>query len=132
MSDPYTTAIPIGLPMLTDDRRGWRHRGEDLGMHVSRAAGLVTPEQVAEMMAIRMSMFHPNSRCGVLAMHSKTEPMKSLIQGKLVQSVPCPRTGRHRHLYTLTEVGERVLLAVAEHAMVQTGAMAQDELPDDD
>lgn len=109
-----------------------RHRGEDLGVHVSRVAGLVTPEQVAEMMAIRLSMFHPDTRCGVLAMHSKAEPMKSLIQGRLVRSEPCPRTGSHRHLYTLTEVGERVLLAAAERAMIQTGAMAEAELSDDD
>lgn len=100
---------------------------EDTGMLVSRLAKQVTPDQVAEMSAIRWASFN-KSRCPILLLHRAGEVMAPLEQWGMIEWRDPPRGGGWLKskwgMPCLTELGERVLHHVAENAMVAGGVMA--------
>ena len=107
-------------------------RRMDLGMRVAALSRTITPAQVAEMLAIRLAMFHPE-RVPILASYSKDETHAPLIRAGILTSRQPDGWNRGWRMMTLTELGERVLLHVAEEAMLATRRMAPDpEIEDDE
>jgi hypothetical protein len=102
----------------------------DIGMRVGVLAKRVTPDQVAEMMAVRLFNMHA-SQCQTHPMHWKGEGVYvSLIQWGIIEPETVPGWPRGWKHARLTELGERVLLSLAEDALVATGKMAPLDPPE--
>lgn len=100
---------------------------QDMGMRVAAAAKVVTPDQVAELVAIRLSQFHPKDRCPILRSYQGDELHGPLEQAGIIEWQD-PRRGpgwrkKQWGVPVLAEFGERVLLNIAEDAMIEAGRM---------
>ncbi len=102
----------------------------DMGMRVAKAAKEITPDQMAELFAIRLANFH-ESQCPTALVHwlrgtpSAVLRDAGMIHSEIVRGWPFGwRRAR------ITEFGERVLLSVAERAMVAQGRMKSLDPPE--
>ena len=116
-----------------------RIRYRDPGHRVSvLAAHFVTPEQVAELFAVKLLSLG-KARMPILASHYHSDTIGPLVRrGLLRWELPTPentgsdhRWGRKWRVTILTDLGERVLLDVAEQAMVANGTMMAINQEDD-
>jgi hypothetical protein len=116
-----------------------RTRYRDPGHRVSvLASQFVTPMQVAELFAVKLLSLD-KTRMPIHASHYHSDTIGPLVRrGLLRWERPTPentgrsyrrgsgwdhRWGREWRVTILTDLGERVLLEVAEQAMVATGRM---------
>lgn len=98
---------------------------------VHRIAVETTPKQVAELLAIRLAMFH-RSRMPILQSHWQDPDIQPLIRRRLITWRRVHGWSSRFRMPTLTELGERVLLDLAEDAMVRVGVCAPFTSADDD
>lgn len=99
----------------------------DLGHRVAILAAQVTPAEVAELLAVRLANMHLEQAPTHPAHWEGDGIYVCLVQMGLVvpkQVPPCSNPGWK--IAELTNLGERVLLRVAETAMVATGRMARE------
>ena len=104
-------------------------RRPDLGQRIADLANLVTPEHVAELFAVRLANMH-ETQTPTHPSHWRPDGVYApLVKAKLIVGEPAPDwSGRGWKRARLTNLGERVLLSVAEQAMVETGRMARFEV----
>lgn len=102
----------------------------DKGMRISVLTKRVTPDQLAEMLAIRLANMH-ESQCPTHPMHWHGEDVyKPLVAWGIVRPEVVRGWPRGWKRAQLTELGERVLLSLAEDALVRTGKMTPLDPPD--
>lgn len=95
----------------------------DLGKRVHVLARLMPPEAVAELFAIRAANQYP-TQCPIHGSHWSGPIYLPLMRLKLVKPEFMEGWPRGYRRPQITALGERVLLRVAELAMVETGRMA--------
>ena len=96
----------------------------DLGMRVVALANEVTPDQVAEMLAVRLANMH-ETQCPTHVSHWRPEGVYApLVKRKMIVGQRVPDWPRGWKKALLTNTGERVLLHIAERAMVAQGVVA--------
>ena len=99
----------------------------DLGHRVATLAAEVTPSEVAELLATRLQNMHPEQAPAHPAHWKGDGIFVRLVQMGLVAPKEFPRRYNPGwKIAELTNLGERVLLRVAETAMVATGRMARE------
>lgn len=98
---------------------------------VHRLAVETTPTQVAELLAIRLAMFY-RSRTPLLQSHWRDPDIQPLIRRRMITWRRVNGWSARYRMPTLTELGERVLLDLAEDAMVRVGVCAPFTSADDD
>jgi hypothetical protein len=91
-------------------------------LHVSRS---MTPEQVAELLAIHRSSLNV-CRIPILASHYHGDIIGPLVRKRLLTWEKCEGWSGQWRMPTITDFGVRVLLCVAEDAMMATGRMVDD------
>lgn len=96
----------------------------DLGAKISATAKALTPDQVSELLAIRLANLHP-SQTPIGPWHWKPGGTAYDLQRlKLITAEAVPEWSLRGWKRTrMTEFGERVLLSLAEDALVETGRM---------
>ena len=96
----------------------------DIGMRVAAAAKAITPQQVAELLAIKLANFH-ETQVPILVCHwMNGAPCAVLLAGGMIKAENVKGwSSRKWRRARITEFGERVLLSVAEDAMVAQGRM---------
>ena len=97
-------------------------RKPDLGMRVAAAAKVIAPAQVSELLAVKLASFH-DTRTPILSSHYDDGVIRPLVEAKLLLWKRWPGWGPQWRMPILTEFGERVLLSVAEQAMIKAGRM---------
>lgn len=104
----------------------------DLGHRIVATAKTITPEQVAELLAVRLANMHPSQTPTHRSHWAPGGIYAPLVKQKMVIGERVPDWPRGWKRARLTELGERVLLHIAERAMVETGRMAPFEREDCD
>ena len=105
-------------------------RPRDISERVTLLSWQVTRSQVAEMLAIRLHNMHP-TQCPIHPSHWNGAIYQSLVCWKLIRPEFVKGWPRGWRRARLTELGERVLLSVAERAMVQNGSMTSLDTAED-
>ena len=109
-------------PASNDEAK--RDAPEYSSQKVIRLSRSLAPDQVSELLAIMLADMHA-TRCPVHPSHWVSDGVYGpLVDLGLIIAKRVPAwTDSSWLAASLTELGERVLLRVAEHAMVETGAM---------
>jgi hypothetical protein len=95
----------------------------DLGQRVVATAKTVTPDECAELLAVRLANMHA-SQTPTHGSHWRGDGIfVRLVKEKIILPESVPDWPRGWKRARLTEFGERVLLHIAEEAMVQAGRM---------
>ena len=99
-------------------------RRMDLGQKIVALAAELTPEQVAELLAVARANMHIEQTPTHPSHWRKDGIYGPLVRKKLIVGQVCPEWhGRGWKRALLTNVGQRVLLHIAEDAMIASGRM---------
>lgn len=92
------------------------------GSRASTAAAWVSYDQVSELLAIKLRSLH-GIRSPIMASHMAGPVMRPMVRRGLLRSeiADPPWVKRKWRVPALTNLGEHVLLIVAERAMVEIG-----------